>query len=69
MNKKEFNDLLSIEFKIPSAQDLKKNIKYNPLSPKDFLEFIEAGLKLTPDFDSYRKARLKEAPCSVRFKL
>ena len=69
MDKKYFEELLSIDLKIPSKKDSKKAIKHHPLTPHEFLEFLETGRKLTPDFASYIKARLKKTPCNVRFKL
>lgn len=63
-NKKIQKDL---SFKIPCIAD-RKIRKYHSLSPKEYLEFIEAAIKLLPDPKKAIKLSMRNYP-KVRFYL
>lgn len=56
-----------LSFKIPST-NVRPSIKHCTLTPKQYLEFIEYGIKLTPDFKRFLKMKKISFP-KVRFKL
>lgn len=58
---------LSLKFKIPQSIPKEKSEKKS-LSPEEYAEFIQLGLKILPDIKKERKQRIENAP-KVRFKL
>jgi hypothetical protein len=62
------NIFLDLEFKIPSEKDKLPPLEYRPLSPRQYLDFIEMGIKFLPDFRSACERHMKNAP-KVRFTL
>lgn len=59
---------LDLEFKIPSKDDARIPLQYAPLSPRQYLDLIEAGIKLLPDVEAAMKRHQRNAP-TVRFEL
>lgn len=59
---------LDLDFKRPSKDDVRTPLKYAPLSPRKYLDLIEAGIKLLPDVEAAMKRHQRNAP-TVRFEL
>ena len=59
---------LDLQFKIPTKKDASIALKYAPLSPRKYLNLIEAGIKLLPDVEAAMKRHQRNAP-TVRFEL
>ena len=57
-----------LKFKIPSRKDEPPALKYHPLTPRQYLNLIETGIKLLPDLEAARKWNMSCAP-KTRFKL
>ena len=68
MQQKNSLAALELKFKIPSSKDMHPALEYHPLTPTEYLNFIETGIKLLPDLEAARKWNMRHAP-SVRFKL
>lgn len=68
MKKNNNMPLGDLKFKIPSHEDKSPALEYHPLTPSQYLEFIEIGMKLLPDLDSARERNFSNAP-TVRFSL
>ena len=60
-------DLYNLNFKIPSTKETEHPIK-RTLTPKQYAEFIEYGVKLAPNFKKFLKLNTRSFP-KVRFKL
>jgi hypothetical protein len=67
---KQKNSLPSsdLKFKIPSREDKHPSLEYHPLTPTQYLNFIETGIKLLPDLKAARERSFTHAP-TVRFSL
>jgi len=57
-----------LKFKIPSSKDMRQALEYHPLTPMEYLTFIETGIKLLPDLEAARKRNMKHIP-KTRFRL
>jgi hypothetical protein len=57
-----------LKFKIPSREDKRIALEYHPLTPMQYLDFIETGIKLLPDLEAARDRNFLDAP-TVRFSL
>ena len=57
-----------LKLKIPSHEDKSPALEYHPLTPSQYLEFIETGMKLLPDLKAARERNFSHAP-TVRFSL
>ena len=67
---KKTNNMSSgdLNFKIPSSEDQSTALEYRPLTPSQYLEFIEIGMKLLPDLNAARERSFTHSP-TVRFRL
>ena len=68
MKKNNNISLDDLKFKIPSREDKSPALEYHPLTPSQYLEFIEIGMKFLPDLNAARERSFTHAP-TVRFSL
>ncbi|HCE45653.1 MAG TPA: hypothetical protein DET40_19090 [Lentisphaeria bacterium] len=57
-----------LKFKIPSYEDKTPALEYHPLTPSQYLNFIETGIKLLPDLKAARERSMLHAP-TAKFRL
>jgi hypothetical protein len=63
INSAIFDDL---EFKIPVICDIEPKLKFNALTPRQYLDLVECSIKLLPDINAARKRSMLNKP-TVRF--
>ncbi len=68
MRQKNNRPSSDLKFKIPSFKDMPPALEYHPLTPSQYLDFIEIGIKLLPDLKAARERSFTHAP-TVRFSL
>ena len=59
---------LDLEFKTLSDEDIEPKLKFHPLTPREYLNFLEASFKCLPDLASAKKRNMAIHP-RVKFTL
>lgn len=59
---------LELEFKTLTDKDREPELKFHPLTPTEYLDFLEASSKCLPDLNAAKKRHMENHP-QVQFTL